>query len=154
MLKSLKIKSLFLFMAVLGTFSLSAQEQEISDSELGQFADAYVKVQTQNQVAQQQMMTIIEDEGLKVERFSAIQEAEMDPAKTSDATDEEKKMHASAMAKIEEMQPALEKKAVEDIESTGITMERYQMLASAIQNEKSLQERLQSILVERQQGNQ
>lgn len=149
MFRSLKIKSLFLFMTILGTATVSAQE-DVSDKELGQFADAYVKVQMQNQEAQQQMMTVIEEEGLKVERFSEIQEAEMDPNKTSDASAEEKKMHASAMAKIEEMQPALEKKAVEGIESTGITIERYQSLAAVIQNEKSLQQRLQTIMVERQ----
>lgn len=149
MFRSLKIKSLFLFMTILGTATVSAQE-DVSDKELGQFADAYVKVQMQNQEAQQQMMTVIEEEGLKVERFSEIQEAEMDPNKTSDASAEEKKMHASAMAKIEEMQPELEKKAVEGIESTGITIERYQSLAAVIQNEKSLQQRLQTIMVERQ----
>lgn len=150
MFKSVKIKSLFLFAAILGSFSLSAQEQNVSDSELTQFADAYVKVQMQNQVAQQEMMTIIEDEGLEVERFSAIQEAAMDPEKKSDATSDEMKKHASAISKMEELQPELEKKAVNEIESTGISIDRYKTLASAIQQEKSLQERLQAILVERQ----
>ena len=137
-------------MAIVGTLTVSAQTQEVSDAELGQFADAYVKVQMQNQMAQQQMITVIEDEGLKVERFSEIQEAEMDPNKTADASEDELKKHASAMAKIEEMQPAMEKKAMADIESAGISLERYQSLAAEIQNEKSLQQRLQTILMERQ----
>lgn len=149
MLKSVKIKSLFLFLTLFGTFSLSAQEQDVSDSELNQFADAYVKVQLQNQVAQQEMMAIIEDEGLEVERFSAIQEAAIDPAKKSDATAEEMKKHASAISKMEELQPELQKKAVTEIESTGISIDQYKSLASAIQKEKSLQDRLQAILVER-----
>lgn len=150
MFKSVKIKSLFLFVTILGSLSLSAQEQNVSDSELGQFADAYIKVQMQNQVAQQEMMTIIENEGLEVERFSAIQEAEVDPAKESDATADEMKKHASAISKMEELQPELEKKAVDEIESAGISIDRYKSLASAIQQEKGLQERLQAILVELQ----
>ena len=150
MFKSTRIKSLLFFVTILGSLSISAQEQEISDNDLGQFADAYIKVQMQNQVAQQEMMTIIEDEGLKVERFSEIQEAAIDPSKDVDATSDEMKKHSNAIAKMEKMQPTLEKKAVDVIESSGITLDRYKSLATAIQGEKELQERLQTILVERQ----
>ena len=152
MFKSVRIKSLLFFVTILGSLTLSAQEQNVSDSELGQFADAYIKVQMQNQVAQQEMMTIIENEGLKVERFSEIQEAAMDPSKNVDATTEEMKKHSNAIAKMEKMQPALEKKAVDEIESAGITIDRYKSLATAIQDEKELQQRLQTILMERQEN--
>ena len=104
----------------------------------------------QNQVAQQEMMTIIEDQGLKVERFSEIQEAAMDPSKKVDATADEMKKHSNAMAKMEEIQPSLEKKAVDEIESAGISINRYKSLATVIEKEKELQQRLQTILVERQ----
>lgn len=150
MFKSVRIKSLLFFVTLLGSLSISAQEQNISDSELGQFADAYIKMQMQNQVAQQEMMTIIEDQGLKVERFSEIQEAAMDPSKKVDATAEEMKKHSNAMSKMEEIQPSLEKKAVDEIESAGISINRYKSLATVIENEKELQQRLQTILVERQ----
>lgn len=151
MFKSMKIKSILAVITIFGSLSLSAQGQNISDTELGQFADAYIKVQIQNQVAQQEMMTIIEDEGLKVERFSEIQQAKMDPNKKVDATADEIKKHANAITKMEEIQPALEKKAVGEIESTGISIDRYKSLATAIQGERGLQERLQTILVERQE---
>ena len=150
MFKLVRIKSLLFFVTMLGSLTLSAQEQSVSDSELGQFADAYIKVQMQNQAAQQEMMTIIEDEGLALERFSEIQEAGMDPNKASDATADEVKKHASAVAKMEKMQPALEKKAVEQIESAGMTFDQYKSLATTIQGEKDLQQRLQTMLVERQ----
>lgn len=153
MFKSLKITSLVLFVTIMGSLSLSAQEKDVSDTELGQFADAYMKVQMQNQEAQKEMMTIIEGEGLEVERFGAIQEATMDPSKKSDATAEEMKKHESAIAKMEEIRPALEKKAVDEIESTGISIDKYKSLASEIQKEKTLQQRLQSILVKRQGNN-
>lgn len=150
MFKSLKVKSLFLFVTIIGSLSLSAQEQEVSDVELAQFADAYIKVQEQNQEAQQEMMTIVENEGLELERFGAIQQASMDPSQASDVTADEKKKHASAMAKIEKLQPELEKRAVAEVESTGITLERFETLASVIQRDQNLQQRLQTILMERQ----
>jgi|26BtaG_2_1085354.scaffolds.fasta_scaffold00015_81 hypothetical protein len=152
MFKSVRIKSLFLFVGILGSLTLSAQSQDVSDTELAQFADAYIKVQMQNQEAQKEMMTIIEGEGLEVERFSEIQQSSMDPNQKSDATAEEMKKHGSAIAKIEQLQPELEKKAVKEIESSGITIERFESLASVIQQDQGLQQRLQTILMERQQN--
>ena len=64
MFKSVRIKSLFLFVGILGSLTLSAQSQDVSDTELAQFADAYIKVQMQNHEAQKEIMTIIEGEGL------------------------------------------------------------------------------------------
>lgn len=150
MFKSLKIKSLFLFVGILGSASLFAQEAEISDNELGKFADAYINIQMQNQEAQQEMIAIIENEGLKIERFSEIEQSSMDPNKKVDATDAEMKMHANATAKIDKMQPEMEKKAKEGIESKGLTFERFQELAAVIQQDQSLQQRLQNILMENQ----
>lgn len=152
MFKSVRINSLFLFVTILGSLTLSAQQQDVSDTELAQFADAYIKVQMQNQEAQQEMMTIIEGEGLEVERFSEIQQTAMDPNQKSDATADEMKKHGSAIAKIEKLQPELEKKAVDQVESTGISMERFESLASVIQQDQGLQQRLQTILMERQQN--
>ncbi len=150
MFNSLKIKSLFLFVAVLGSASLFAQEKEVSDSELNKFADAYINIQMQNQEAQQEMISIIEGEGLKIERFSEIQQASMDPNQKNDATPAEMKMHDNAVAKMEKLQPELEKKAKEGIESKGITFERFQELATVIQQDQGLQQRLQGILMKHQ----
>lgn len=148
MFKSVKLRSLFFSLTLLlGSVTLFAQD--ISDTQLAQFADAYINVQMQNQEAQQEMVAIIEKEGLEVERFSQIQEASMNPNQQSDATPDEMKKHASAMAKLDEMQPELEKKAIEGIEATGISLEQYQSIASAVQQDQELQQKLQAILMER-----
>lgn len=150
MIKSCKIKSLFLLIFVCGSMSVMAQEQDVSDKELGQFADAYREVQMENQKSQQKMIAIIKDEGLEVERFNEIQQAEMDPNQESDATEAEKEKHGNVTEKFEKMQPEIEKNAIASIESAGITLKDYELLGSKIQADKSLQERLQAILVKRQ----
>lgn len=148
MFKSVKIRTLFFSLTLLlGSVTLFAQD--ISDTQLAQFADAYMNVQMQNQEAQEEMIAIIEKEGLDVERFSQIQEASMNPDQETNATPDEMKKHASAMAKLDKMQPELEKKAIKGIESTGITMEEYQNIAAAIQQDQALQQKLQTILMER-----
>lgn len=150
MLKSLKIKSLFIAMSVLGSLTVFAQEQNVSDTELGQFADAYIEMQVQNQKSQQDMIAVIEDEGLKVERFNEIQQASMDPNQKLDATADEIKKHANATSKLEKMQPELEKKAIASIESVGISLQQFEALSNKIQDDQKLQQRVQAIIVERQ----
>ena len=151
MLKSVKLKSVFLFVTMLGTFGLFAQQNQVSEAELTKFANAYLEMQVQNQEAQQQMVQIIEDEGMDVERFSAIQQASIDPNQNVEATEAEQKMHSSVIAKFQKLQPELEQEATQRIIATGLTMERFEALASVIQNDQALQQRLQAILMKTQE---
>ena len=150
MLKSVKVKSLFLFVAMIGSLGLFAQNNEVSEEELTKFANAYQEMQVQNQEAQQLMVNIIEAEGMDVDRFSTIQQASMENNQNVEATEAEVKMHQNAMVKIQEIQPELEKKATEKIVATGLTMERFEALAAVIQNDHGLQQRLQAILMKNQ----
>ena len=149
MFKSVKLRSLFLFVTMLGSVGLFAQDASVSDAELTKFANAYQSVQIQNQEAQQKMIAIIQAEGMELERFGAIQEATMDPNAKSDATPAEMKQHANVTSKIQKMQPGLEKEATKGIEAAGLTMERYQALATVIQQDQNLLQRLQSIMTEK-----
>ena len=151
MLKSFKIKKLFLIMFVCGSIGLTAQEQkDVSDKELSQFADAYNEAQVQGQESQQKMIAIIKEEGLEVERFQEIQEAKTNPNKESNVTDAEKEKHEIVTTKLQKLQPEMEKNAIESIESTGISIKQFESLAAKIQVDKSLQQRLQTIMEKRQ----
>lgn len=152
MIKTLKLKSVLVLFALIGSATMFAQEQEVTDTELTQFANAYVKMQMQNQEAQQKVMKLIQDKGLALERFNEIQQASMDPNTTVDATAEEMKQHAEITAEIEKMQPKMEEQAIKGIESTGISLDQYQALGAAIQKDEALQKRLQDILM-KAQGN-
>src|SRR5690554_345282 len=153
MFKTSKIRTLFLsFTLFIGSMGLFAQvQQDISDVQLAQFADAYINMQKENQTAQSQVMTMIEEEGLEVERFSEIQQAASDPSLESNATPEEVKKHATVMAKIEAMQDHFEERAIAGIEASGITMEEYQAIATALQQDQTLVTKLQAILMEKTQ---
>lgn len=150
MLNSVKFRTfLFSLTLLLGSMTLFAQNADISDTQLAQFADAYINVQMQSQEAQLEMISVIEKEGLDVERFSQIQEASMNPGQQANATPDEIEKHGKAIEKLEALQPQLEKKAIESIEATGITMDQYQSIAMAIQQDQGLQQKLQTILMER-----
>ncbi|MEH6657146.1 DUF4168 domain-containing protein [Leeuwenhoekiella marinoflava] len=156
------IVTLALTGALVGGFSLTAAAQQtqaaasvktqtdVSVAELNKFADAFQQVQVENQAAQEKMMGIIKNEGLDVERFTEIQKAQMNPEAKVEATDEELKMHAAVVTELQKMQPELESKMQEIIADHGLTLDRYKAVAMALQQDKSLQQKFQGILMKKQ----
>ncbi|MEO2058663.1 MULTISPECIES: DUF4168 domain-containing protein [Mesonia] len=151
MLKSVKL-NLFLFLATLGTISMSAQTEakKVTDQELNKFANAYQAVQVENQKAQQEMVAMIEESGLDVEKFQKIQKAQMDPNTEVEATEKELTAHKQVMAEIQAMQPKLQSEMEGLIKKQGLTMQRYQEVAAAIQTNQELQQQLQAIMMKKQ----
>ncbi|WP_339696841.1 DUF4168 domain-containing protein [uncultured Marixanthomonas sp.] len=150
-----KATTLVLFVTLLGGLSF-AQAQDtmqpqpqskVTDAELGKFAKAFQVVQMENQKAQQKMATVISDNGMEVERFSTIQQATANPNQDVDATDAEMKKHGAIMAEIKKMQPAIEAKMEKAVADSGITIERYQAIGTALQQDKSLQQRFQKMMM-------
>ena len=156
------IVTLALTGALVGGFSLTAAAQQtqaaasvktqtdVSVAELNKFADAFQQVQVENQAAQEKMMGIIKNEGLDVERFTEIQKAQMNPEAKVEATDKELKMHAAVVTELQKMQPELESKMQEIIADHGLTLDRYKAVAMALQQDKSLQQKFQGILMKKQ----
>ncbi|HLW33040.1 MAG TPA: DUF4168 domain-containing protein [Aequorivita sp.] len=152
MFKNVKLKTLLLFVAILGSLSVFSQEEEkVSDVELDKFAVAYINLQAQNQEAQEELMAIIEKEGLPLDRFNAIQKSNMENTKV-EASDSEIKMHANITAKIKELQPTLEAKAMEGIKSSGLTVEQFEEMVAVIQQDQALQQRLQTMVLQKQRS--
>ncbi|MBW2961476.1 DUF4168 domain-containing protein [Mesonia aestuariivivens] len=151
MLKKAKL-NLFLFLATVGTIGMSAQTEakKVTDQDLSNFADAYQAVQVENQKAQQEMVTMIEESGLDVNKFQEIQKAQMDPNTEVDATKEELAAHQELMTEIQAMQPKLQTQKEGLIKEKGLTMQRYQEVAAAIQNDQALQQKLQAIMMKKQ----
>ena len=151
MLKSVKL-NLFLFLATLGTISMSAQTEakKVTDQELNKFANAYQAVQVENQKAQQEMVAMIEESGLDVEKFQKIQKAQMNPNTEVEATEKELTAHKQVMAEIQAMQPKLQSEMEGLIKKQGLTMQRYQEVAAAIQTNQELQQQLQAIMMKKQ----
>lgn len=153
---SKKIKGLLIMFVMMGSVASFAQTtkaaDDVSDKELDQFVQSYKDVQAANQEAQQDMMKMIEDEGLDVQRFQTIQQASTDPSKEVDATKEEMDSHKKITSKMQAMQPELEKKMEGIIKKDGLTMDRYQAIAMAIQKDKDLQQKVQSKMMAQQTG--
>lgn len=122
----------------------------ISDTEIGQFLDAVEAVQAVSQEAQQQMMQVVETEGMTLERFSEIQQKLQNPdAQVSPISSDEEGQLDRIDAKMREMEPEMERQSVAAIQETGMTPLRYQQLSMGIQQDPELTQKAQMMMQQR-----
>ncbi|MFW5658086.1 MAG: DUF4168 domain-containing protein [Bacteroidota bacterium] len=137
---------IILISSITGIFAQTNQENEISKKELKQFASAFKKVQVIDQKAQANMVTAVEEEGLEVQRYNEIQQAQQDPDQEVDATPEELNKYETASEELETIREQARQQMHEKIIDEGFSINRYQEIAVAIQNDPELQQKLQEYL--------
>lgn len=140
-MNTMKTMITLLFACLVTSLSI-AQEQKITKGELNKFAEAYQEVRLANQTSQQKMMKAVTEEDLTVERFNIINQAEQNPNKEVDATDDELKNYQAAMESVEKIQKDIEMQLQTKIKEAGLTLERFQQIANQMKTDKALQQRL------------
>jgi len=119
------------------------QDIDVSDEEIKKLVDAVSAIQSINQGAQQEMSKKIQDEGMNPRRFQEIQRAQQSQQQNANATDEEMKQYQNIMKEMESVQAGLQEDMKNAIEDAGLTMQRYQQIANAAQNDTTLMQRIQ-----------
>ena len=144
------VKTLFVCLVTMGvsTFSLvNAQDQvEVTDAELNKIASAFQDIQKVNMEAQEKVMETVKDNGFEVDRFNEMYQASASPEKSVDATDDEKQRFGKLMSELQQMQVGFTEQIEEIISNEGMSIERYQVIAMALQTDSELQGRLKSKL--------
>lgn len=125
-----------------------AQETQVnvSDAELEKFAQAIQELQTAEQESQKKMIAVVEAQDLDIEKFNEIHQAKMQNQEI-EASEADLKKHGEAVAKLEELQPEIMKMMENIVTQKGLTMDRFQQIATAMQTSPELQQRLQQLLM-------
>ncbi|MBA4744237.1 MAG: DUF4168 domain-containing protein [Muricauda sp.] len=148
-------KTLVVCVATIGACAFSnvnAQEQvEVTDAELSKIASAFQGIQKVNMEAQQKVMKTVEESGFEANRFNELYQASASPEKTVDASDDEKERFGKLMNEIQQMQVGFTEQIEEIISNEGMSIERYQKIAMALQSDAELQGRLRTKLAEQPQ---
>ena len=132
---------------VLFSTPLKANPGGFTDDELEKFAGAVMQVMTIQQEGQAEMIGIIEEHGMTVERFNEIMmQAQEMPLEQVEATEEEKETYLEAIEKIDEIQLGLEEELVEAIEEEGLSIEKYEEIMQEYQQNPELQQLIQQML--------
>lgn len=133
----------FLMFFIFSASALMAQ-QKVTDAELDKFADVFQQMRMMNQEVQQKMTQVVEAEEMQIQRFNEIHKANLDPAVEVEATDEEEKQYEEIVSEIEKVQMSFQKKMENLITESGLSIERYQEIATRLQTDAKLQERLKA----------
>lgn len=145
-MRSMKKEAILLMVCLVSSMSAFAQTgKEVSDKELEQFAAAAQQVQMINQEAQQKMINTVEEQGLDVQRFSEIQQAQQDPQQELEATEEEVEKYEASTREFEKIQLKAQREMEEKITEGGLTVPRYQEIAMTLQSDPELQKKFQMI---------
>jgi hypothetical protein len=121
--------------------------EDISDAELKQFVQASAKAAAVQQESQMAMVAVVEEEKLTVEKFTemakAHQEQKLGEVK---ASPEEKAAFSKAAQRIMDMQPQIEQSMQQAIEKEGITLEKFEQIMLAYQQNAAVQARVQKLI--------
>lgn len=142
-----KFTGFFLFFVLTATTLFAQADQaKVTDAELNKFSAVFQKMRMMNQEVQQKMAQVVAEEEMKIQRFNEIHKAQLDTSVEVEVTEEEKETYREIVAEIEEVQLDFQETIQENIEKSGLSMERYQQIATQLQTNAQLQERLKSTL--------
>lgn len=140
-----KIAGFLLFFVFTANSLLAQADQEkVTDAELDQFATVFQQMRMMNQEVQQKMAQTVAEEEMDIQRFNEIHKAQLDPAKEVKTSEQEQEKYEEIISEIEEVQLDFQKKMENAIQKSGLTIEKYQQIATRLQTDAELQERLRN----------
>ncbi len=161
----MKFQSLLIAMmiAVFAFFSVPAEAQfeqpqqqapeiEVSDEELEAFVDASMGAQAVQAEAQQEMVDIVDEEGIDVQTYNDIMRAEQtgESADDLEVSADDMENFERAFEQVQEIEEEMEADLSQAIEAEGIDMDRFQEINMAIRQDQELQQRVQQMIQEQQ----
>lgn len=123
------------------------QTQAISDADIKLFVDASTRLMELQQESEQAMMAILEEEKLSIDKFNTLAQAhQQQKLAEAEATAEEKAAFNKAVQRMMEMQPEIEKNMQQAIQKDGMTVERYEQIMMAYQQDPAVQAKIQKLM--------
>ncbi len=121
---------------------------EVTSEELEQFASVIPDLQTIQADAQAEVATAVEDSGLSAERFNQIAQAQASPEAVGEVeiSSEEATAFEAIVTEIQQIEQDFLTQRQAILESQGLTVERYQEILAAVQEDPALLEQVESLL--------
>lgn len=123
--------------------------EDFPNDKLQQFVKANERAFSVQQESEKAMMAVIQEEKISVEKFNEIaqahQEQKLDGVK---ASEEEMAAFSKAAQRIVEMQPEVHQNLVKAIEQEGLTVQEFEKIMMAYQQNPAVQAKVQKLLEE------
>ena len=130
----------------------AAPQIDVSDEELQLFVDASMNAQTVQAASQQEMVAVVDEEGIDVNTYNEIMQAQQmgQDMDELDVSSDDLEKFEDAFEKIQVIEQEMEADLTQAIEEEGMEMERFEEINMAIQQDPELQQRVQQMIQEAQ----
>ncbi|HLQ99270.1 MAG TPA: DUF4168 domain-containing protein [Sphingobacterium sp.] len=162
--KMQKLKVVLLAVVMLGSLGAMAQapnpmqepelKEDFKKDELKSFVKASSKVEALQMGAQENMAQAVKDEGLTVEKFNTIAQAQQSEEGLENESSEDQEMFNKASEKIMKIQEEIGGEIQETIKKEGIDVQTYEQIMYAYQKSDKVKGELDEILLEAQKEQQ
>lgn len=122
---------------------------DYTDEELEQLADLSTTFQQMSQSSQSEMMKAVENAGLKVDRYTEIQQSQQNPSSKVEVTDEEMKKFQDANKALAKINEDMQARMVQKLDDAGLSEQWYQNITMALRQDQQLLAKYQQILQKR-----
>lgn len=128
--------------------------EDVSKQELKNFVATASAVRGIQREAQTKLQQIVQDEGLKFQRFQLIMMSKQNPqvADSVKMTPEEQKALSAIQPKMQKMNQQIMQKFQTAIKDNGLTQQRFQQIAQALQTDTTLQQRFKKLQAQQMQS--
>jgi hypothetical protein len=127
--------------------------EKLSDEDIASFVQVNHRMITIQSELEARMIKLIEEQGLTVEQYVEIALSQQSPELATSITEKELEKVRNVNEKIEALNSELHGKSLEVITEAGLTVQRYEEIANALENSRSAQQQYNELMEElMQQG--
>ena len=121
---------------------------EVGDTELMQFVDALHQVEKVQIATQQDMLAVLDDQGISTERFNELYQAEHSPEFELDQplSAEEENRYRVAEQELQTIQQDAQVQMSHAVEGEGLGVERFNEIYVALTQDPELQQRVRQLV--------
>ncbi len=139
--------SVGLFAQIPGQQPAAPAPADYSDEELQQFANAVMQVMVIQEESQMQMVNVIEQNNISVDRFNEmLMESQQQGPENIDASEEELAAFNQSMTDVQNMQMEMQEDMMEAIADTGLEVDTYQNIMQAYEQNPEIKTRVDAIM--------
>lgn len=123
------------------------QADSVTDAELEKFVNTTGSLQSIQQETQQEVQSLVEEEGMEFERFQKIMMSKQNPqmAQNVEVSKEEEKTIENVQPKLQKISQQAQQQFVAAIQEEGLTPQRFQQIMQAVRSDPQVSQRFQKM---------
>jgi hypothetical protein len=125
-----------------------ASDAEVSETQLDSFANAYRSIQAIQESAQAELIAAVEAEGLTVDDYNTIAEAQQSPEAATQISPEQSEQFAAAVEQVSAIRTEAQAEMEAAIQAENLSVEEFEQILALAQQDPEIQQAISERLAE------